>query len=231
MALVFVLPSHRQTDSALDIQIPSRLGIWRTESLPVSKKELSILADDTQFSKANCAAIRMEEYSYSQQAAPYDYATISIVLSGHDLANSIHRPERCMAAQGHHNLVVTASDLELPNDQTLPIKRITSRRDLSSNPDNPDDALPVSYLTYYFFVGHDQLTADHMDRTFIDIKDRLTKGEAQRWAYVLATIAYSDSEDRQIGSLLPTFEMADKKIRQLISDLAERNINWDQISS
>jgi len=33
-------------------------------------------------------------------------------------------------------------------------------------------------------VGYHHLTASHLERTFLDIQDRILKGYNQRWAYV-----------------------------------------------
>jgi hypothetical protein len=41
-----------------------------------------------------------------------DQVLVSIVLSGHDLDNSIHRPERCLPAQGW--TIVDSTSLSLP---------------------------------------------------------------------------------------------------------------------
>lgn len=229
MATIFVLPPFKQVESAIDMKIPTYLGSWQTESYPASDKELSTLADDTKFSKAKCGLRRLEEMSYITGKAPIDVADLSVVLSGYDLANSIHRPERCMPAQGHRGLITSTSELALDNGESIPLTRILSKRDFSYGPADARKHVTLDSLTYYFFVGAERVTADHTKRTLIDIFDRVAKGEAQKWAFISATMAYREGdEERELGSA-PDFEMADTKIRQLLKELAENNIDWDQV--
>ena len=230
MSLIFVLPEFRQTDSALKMSIPTYMGSWQTESYPPSKAELDTLAADTEFSKAKCGLRRVEEMSYITGAAPIDIADLSIVLSGHDLANSIHRPERCMQAQGHRDLVTQPSEITLDDGRTVPLMRIISKRDQRIRTSDGEKVITVDYLTYYFFIGHDRVTANHMQRTLMDITDRVAKGEAQRWAYISTTMAFVPSDERGLGDP-PDQAMADKKIRQLLKELASNNVNWGRISS
>lgn len=229
MATIFMLPAFKQVDSALQTDVPEFLGSWRTRSYPPSQKELDILAGDTEFSKAKCGLPRLEETSYIDGTSPMDIADLSVVLSGHDLANSIHRPERCMPAQGHEGLITSSAELTLGNGRTIPLTRILSRQHLSYG--EPDDRQFVTRksITYYFFVGHDRITADHTERTVLDIVDRVAKGTAQRWAYVSATMAYTDKKERGYGDL-PSLEMADEKLRLLLEQLAEENIDWSRFS-
>lgn len=229
MAAIYFLPPLRQVESAISITIPTYFGSWQTESYPASAREISILADDTKFAKAKCGLRRIEEVSYITGKAPIDIADLSVVLSGYDLANSIHRPERCMPAQGHRGLISSGSELALDNGRTIPLTRLLSKQDISYGP--PEDRKHVTRdcITYYFFVGAEQITADHTERTLIDIVDRVAKGEAQRWAYITASMPYRETTNRQLGDL-PSLEMADTKIRKLLQELAENNIDWNQVS-
>jgi hypothetical protein len=167
--------------------------------------------------------------SYITMQAPVDIADLSVVLSGYDLANSIHRPERCMPAQGHRSLVSSNSELSLDNGRTIPITRLLSKQDISYDTPEGRQHSTLDCVTYYFFVGAGQITSDHTERTLIDIVDRVGKGEAQKWAFITATMRYHETEDRQFGDL-PSLEMADTKIRKLLQELAENNIDWSQIS-
>lgn len=221
LSTIFMLPPFQQVDSAMAMEIPDEIGVWRTKPYPVSQKELDILAGDTEFSKAACGVPRYSEMSYITGRAPTDVADLSIVMSGHDIANSIHRPERCMPAQGHRGLQGSSSTLELANGKTIPVRRILSRFD-------PGSGEEATAVTYYFFVGETRITEDHLKRTLIDTRDRLFKGRAQRWAYVSVTMPYLDQPDPPRGAPL-TLEAADKKIRELLVELADRNINWEQI--
>lgn len=229
MAAIYFLPPFEQVESAMSIKIPTYLDSWQTESYTASDKEVSTLADDTKFSKAKCGLRRVEEISYITGKAPIDIADLSIVLSGYDLANSIHRPERCMPAQGHRGLVASRSELELDNGRTIPLTRLLSKQDLAFGPPEARKHVTTDSVTYYFFVGAETITADHTERTLIDIVDRVAKGEAQKWAFISASMPFHETEERQYGDL-PSLEMADTKIRQLLKELAESNIDWARIS-
>mgnify|MGYP000070721316 CR=1 FL=1 len=229
MAGIYVLPPFKQVDSAINMTIPTYLGSWQTESYAASDKELSTLAPDTKFSKAKCGLRRVEEMSYITGQAPIDVADLSVVLSGYDLANSIHRPERCMPAQGHRGLVTSTSTLDLGDGRSLPLTRIVSKRDFAFGPADDRKHVTLDSITYYFFVGAERITADHTKRTLIDIVDRIAKGEAQKWAFISATMSYQENPAREFGTA-PDLEMADKKIRQLLKELAEHNIDWSRVS-
>ena len=45
--------------------------------------------------------------------------------------------------------------------------------------------LTIYSVDYYWFVGHSDQTPSHLERTWIDIRDRIFKGRNQQWAYVL----------------------------------------------
>lgn len=229
MTSIYMLPPCRQVESAIRLEIPSQLGSWITKTYPPSEKELKILAGDTQFAKARCGLRRYEEVSILGPVKT-DVVDLSVVLSGHDLANSIHRPERCMPAQGHRNLRISDAQMELSKGRTLPLTRILSEQDVAYGPPEKREHVTLNSVTYYLFVGAERITADHTERTLIDITDRVAKGEAQRWAFITASIPYTNDPERNFGAPLLTLDMADKKIRQLLSELAEHNINWDQIS-
>lgn len=228
MAAIYVMPPFQAVPSAMNMELDDFLGSWETRTYPPSELELKILAGDTKFTKALCYRRRFEEISLTGEV-PTDVIDLSVVLSGHDLANSIHRPERCMVAQGHRGLEVTRSTIETDAGHVLPVTRIVSKQDLGHGPPEDRQFVTRDCMTYYFFVGNDQVTEDHTTRTLIDIKDRVLSGEAQRWAYVSATMTYLDAGKRRPGGP-PDFELAEKKIRQLLAELADANIDWNQVT-
>ncbi|MEP4077609.1 hypothetical protein [Haloferula sp.] len=230
MSAIYMLPAFRNVDSALDTKIPKILGSATTYDYSPSDKELAILAKDTDFSKAACIVPRSGERTTILGDSPRDRLDLSIVLSGHDLANSIHRPERCLEAQGHRIQGSTKSELTLSNGQTLPLTFLTTKLSGEFGPEGEKEFITLDNLNCYFFVGRNNLTNSHTERTLIDIKDRVIKGEAQRWAFVTISMRFVDQEERALGDP-PNFEMADKKIRELAKELAEQNIDWDRIRS
>jgi hypothetical protein len=229
MSVIYIMPPFREVESAMDLELGSFIGDWETRTYPPSEAELKILAKDTQFAKAHCTARRLEEASFIQGTAPLDRVDLSIVLSGHDLANSIHRPERCMPAQGHRALQGQSSTLELPSGRTLPVTRLLSQQDVTYGPPDDRQHTTQNCLTYYFFVGERRVTESHLERTLLDIRDRILYGKAQRWAYVSATMAYVPEDQRSFGGP-PTLEIAEDKIRDLLAELAARSIDWERVS-
>ncbi|MCH7227975.1 exosortase-associated EpsI family protein [Haloferula sp. A504] len=229
MSAIYLLPPLNEAESAMDMKIEPFIGAWETRTYPPSELEINILAKDTEFSKAHCFRRRLEEMSIID-GVPVDRIDLSIVLSGHDLATSIHRPERCMPAQGHRSIQGFKDELELGDGKKIPVMRLLSKQGIGYGPPEDRQFITRDCLTYYFFVGEHDITRDHTKRTLIDIKDRVLHGKAQRWAYISATMAFSDSEEREFGGP-PNFEMADRKIRQLLRELADSNIAWDQINS
>jgi hypothetical protein len=101
----------------------------------------------------------------------------------------------------------------------LSIQEISTNRQLK-------ERLKLKCITYYFFVGHDHLTNDHLGRTMLDMKDRLIRGIDQRWAYVSVSMWYGklDWIDPEV-----TEAEADRKLRQFLTGFSAEQIAWDQI--
>lgn len=227
LGAVYVLPKAGKTaESAVRMELPGSTGGWSFEKLTASQDEINTLSGDTEFAKAICLRPRPGEVNVDGYLIP-DRVDLSVVLSGHDLNNSIHRPERCMPAQGH---TIDASGdvvLTLKNGRSFEVKRLRSVQSLK---DKGTGEVKASFncVTYYFFVGHDQITNDHLERTLIDMKDRLVRGMDQRWAYVSASMWFGKIpwiEDKEVSEA-----EADEKLRAFLSDFAGKQILWDQIS-
>lgn len=223
---VYLLPSAGDmAQSAVSMELPDTLGEWKLTNIPASKIEIDTLAKDTEFSKAECRRAREFEYFPNGTAVP-DILNLSIVLSGKDLNNSIHRPERCMPAQGHRITSSTDKTLMSEGGRAITVKRLMSVQHITTNEDTPKQ-LELKCLTYYFFVGHDLITNDHLGRTLLDMKDRLIHGRDQRWAYVSASMWYGDIP--WIAEKEVTEEEADRKLNEFVSRFAEQQIDWEQV--
>jgi hypothetical protein len=206
------------------MELPAEKGGWDfNEQLP-SEAEKETLAKDTEFSKAVCLKPRPGEYDPNGQDV-MDRVDLSVVLSGADINNSIHRPERCMPAQGHNILSSNDRNIDLGNGRTIEVKRLRSVQRLPLN-EKRTEFLELNCVTYYFFVGHDRITNDHLGRTIVDMKDRLLKGRDQRWAYVSTSMWFGK---------LPWLENelteseADAKLTDFVKGFSERQIDWDQV--
>lgn len=224
LAAVYVLPQAGSTEqSAVSMELPDSSQGWEFHRQAPSEMEVNTLKD-TEFSKAICFRPRPGEVNLYGNPVN-DRVDLSVVLSGHDLNTSIHRPERCMPAQGHR---ITASEdvvLSLENGRSFKAKRLRSVQDIKDLETGEIIARP-NCLTYYFFVGHDEITNDHLERTLIDMKDRLMRGMDQRWAYVSASMWYGKLpwSDEPVSE-----EEADKKLRKFVDKFSEEQINWQQI--
>jgi hypothetical protein len=225
MSSIYFLPQVGEVaSSAVTMELPGSSGPWIFRTFPPSEAEISTLGPDTKFSKAVCLRARPGEVDDLGYSIP-DQIQLSIVLSGYDLNNSIHRPERCMPAQGHN--ITSSGDvlLKLSNNRQFAAKRLLSVQRIPTGKESTDVA-EFNCITYYFFVGHDQVTNDHLKRTFIDMRDRLVRGMDQRWAYASVSMWYG-----KVPSIRTevTEEEADQKLRDFVSEFAERQIDWDQV--
>src|SRR3954469_23336206 len=88
LSSVFLLPKEiKIVPAAISLTLPEFVGSWQGVDQEVSPAEKEILGPDTQFSRKIYRRGTDEIY-------------VSIVLSGPDMNTSIHRPERCLPAQG-----------------------------------------------------------------------------------------------------------------------------------
>jgi EpsI family protein len=204
---VFLLPeAPKEQPVGIVLELPKIIGGWLGKDLEISEKERSVLGAETDFARK----------SYRNERG--DEIQVSIVLSGHDMNTSIHRPERCLPAQGWTIADKKSTSIEIPDRGTLPMTRLLNlqpRRDADGK-----IAVTIFNLNYYAFIGHTDVTGSHFGRTFIDIRDRLLKGANQRWAYV--TVAATITDNLSPKGL--TEEETDKLVRDFIKQLIPRII-------
>ncbi len=195
---VFILPKDiRIQPASIDLALPEFVGSWQGKDQAISQGERDILGADTQFSRK----------VYSRGT---DEIFASIVLSGPDMNTSIHRPERCLPAQGW-----TISSSEKTSIQAGERNLYATRlHNLRSIPSTNGGSLTIKSLTYYWFVGHSDVTASHYERTWIDIRDRVLRGRNQQWAYV--TVASNITKDFRIFGR--DEHQADDLMREFIKD-------------
>lgn len=223
---IHLLPEAGEMEpSAIRMDLPFQIGDWVFRPQSPTEDEIRLLAEDTEFSKAICVSPRPGEFHLESGSMVPDRIDLSMVLSGHDLNNSIHRPERCMPAQGH--VIGSSSDvvIRMPNGRQMKAKRLLSVQSIPLNPEHTEYARYQS-VTYYFFVGRQSITQDHLHRTLIDIKDRLLFGLDQRWVYVSASMWYGKVP--WIEKELP-IEEADRKLQKFLTRLAMEQIDWNKI--
>ena len=197
---VFLLPKDvRLQPAAIDLSLPEFVGDWKGVDQGIGKGEREILGPDTQFAR--------KMYSLGE-----DQIFVSIVLSGPDMNTSIHRPERCLPAQGWTIVETKMVSIPSPNG-TLKVTRLQNLRTERTTDDRP---VNIRSLDYYWFVGHSDVTPSHLERTWFDIRDRILHGRNQQWAYI--TIAATVTGDYRIFGRdeKQTDQMAQDFIRQLV---------------
>jgi EpsI family protein len=171
LSSVFLLPKQLGFQPVgIELQLPEYLGEWWGQDMQISQLERDTLGPDTEFAR--------KEYINGRG----DRVVASIVLAGQDMMTAIHRPERCLHAQGWEFRPAGASVIALPAVGQLPVTRLHNHR-ITKTPEGK----PVSLenLCFYWFAGSQDLTGSHMERLWIDSRDRLFSGYAQRWAMIM----------------------------------------------
>jgi len=169
---IYFIPRQTQIQPCrVRMELPDFLGGWAGKPSPITDKEHEILAGDTQF----CRKVYDDGFG--------DQVLVSIVLSGHDLDNSIHRPERCLPSQGWSIIDTSSKGLPVPAAPggQLPVTRLHLMMPVQTKTGQMGQ---VFNLNYYWFIGYSDITASHFEREYIDMRDRLLHGYNQRWAYV-----------------------------------------------
>ena len=186
---VLLLPRRTGLGPAgIAMTLPHTFDTWVGTDTPVSPEELKGLAPDTQFVRQLYTNTLT---SKGLSRSDFDRVFVSIVLSGEDMVNSIHRPERCLSAQGW-TVEHSARVLVPIEDGRAPVE-VTRLTDVKEAHSHDGKTIPLKNLNYYWFIGSKDTTASHWTRTFIDAKDRVLRGENQRWAYVTVSAFVTDN--------------------------------------
>lgn len=237
LGVIFALPrrgavaatslSHQAIDIENKIP-PLDLGNWTAKVAQASAKEINILNHDTTFIKGNYSTYDMPPFCNARGQRYEQAINLSIVVSGFDINNSIHRPERCLRAQGHLNLVSLPTTISTAAGRSIKVQRLTSMYPIPPEQEG-GETFPIGFISYYYFVGHKHLTHDHWRRTWLDMKDRLFLGTDQQWSFVMLSMPYNLGKDAAETNL--NLQIADKKIRQLLGELTDQIVNWEEISA
>jgi EpsI family protein len=205
LSTVFLLPHAPKTNpTGISLKLPIWVGNWLGDDAAVTQKELEVLAKDTRFARK----------IYTSPDG--DAIVVSIVLSGDDMTTSIHRPERCLPAQGWSLVNTSQRTITLPNSAPLKTTRLSNVREITAK-DKQRFLLPN--LTYYWFVGYNQTTPSHFARTMLDMRDRILRGYNQRWAYVTVAATVTQGIARPERTEGQTSEMIEKFIQELVPRL------------
>lgn len=215
LACILLLPKNHEMEApSISGDLPVGLSLlgWRGVKVQESEAERKILASDTQFSKARYTPIPRVPWETTPPAVE-----VSIVYSGREMNNSIHRPEVCLPCQGHLNLQGQESSLELTNGTPIKLTRLSSKL-----PVQREGCSHLNFIHYYVFIGHGTINHTHIGRNIQDIMDRLLKGRVQSWAYFQAGTCWAP----ELGI---SEEEADKRLRRLMSELLPKQIRWEEM--
>ena len=177
--------SGKTTLSLLKQDLPDVLLTKQGYTQEVTQEELDGLAADTIFSRKGYRDVIPENGKFDPEIR------LSVVFSGKDINNSIHRPQVCLIAQGWEiistNLVTL--DVEVPNYDKVGFTELICRRsrvevlkDELGNKTGEREILDMM-VQYYTFVGSEVIVPGHIERTWEDIRARILKGNDQQWAY------------------------------------------------
>jgi hypothetical protein len=240
LSLAFLFPDGtRMRESAIAMSLPERIDAWKGTSRPPSAEEGALLAPDTRFEKMDYAVV----HPVWDTPAIHDWHHVaaSIVLSGQDLNSSIHRPERCLPAQGFKDIRSSVIELDV-GDRKLSVVRLrcytepTDKQSGKAYATPKGERLRIQHVVYYWFVGSHAVTTSHYERTWIDLKDRLLGGFDQHWAYVMVSASFTDD---LVRSGLPagdelykagrTEAETDHLLEQIARGICRHSMRWDRI--
>ncbi|SHI73094.1 Protein of unknown function [Rubritalea squalenifaciens DSM 18772] len=220
---IWLLPDQKQmVPSRLSKKLPDTCRLWQSVPREVSDKEKEILADDTEFA-------RRFYFDPENPARDYHGFEVSVVFSGKDINNSLHRPEVCLVAQGWQFVGQRHIKLDgvMPDGSDLPVKELVCVR-----PRIGEDKQPVmngkgepmydKRIQFYTYIGRDKVVSDHYQRTWEDIKDRIVGGFDQQWAYATFSTAVTSAyvDQGNWNSLIPSRD--EDQTREALSDFIQQ---------
>lgn len=215
-SVIWLLPDQQaMVPSRLAQELPAEVDGWQGELRQVGEAELKILAGDTSFARRH--------YVNPDPNSPG--VEVSVVFSGKDINNSLHRPEVCLRAQGW-NFVRERSILlkgVMPDGGDLPVREIVCVRPRIKH-EGVDPPLnkfgqPVydKRIQYYTFFGSEKIVSGHYQRTWEDIKARIVGGFDQRWAYATFSVPVTSIYEEQ-GVFAGVKSLDDDQAAQLMQN-------------
>ncbi len=217
LGLLFVIPAHPELLPAAvspDLPLETELEGWYGVKTQESEKERQLLAKDTKFSKG--IYHHVNPFTYAKEAPSL---SVSIVFSGNDINNSIHRPERCLPSQGHLEVIGRDEEMTLPDNRRIAVRRLDSRTPIGDSPGRE-----LRHIHYYLFVGNDSINNSHLQRTWRDICDRLFKGKVQKWAYIQLGTYWGE----EVGI---SKQQAEALLKRLTAEIIYRQVDWSAIQN
>lgn len=207
--VAFLPHSTERSPAGIQMALPIFVGNWIGEDAAVTEREREVLAPDTRFARKTYTSLEG------------DKIFVSIVLSGDDMTNSIHRPERCLPAQGWSLQSSEGRDLPIADGKALAVTKLRDVRMIEQK--DGSAAGRLHGLDYYWFVGYQEMTPSHLERTGMDLRDRILHGYNQRWAYVTVASVVTQGWARNGRSESATAAMTEDFIKELVPKLKRPN--------
>ncbi len=207
--VAFLPHSTERSPAGIQMALPIFVGNWIGEDAAVTEREREVLAPDTRFARKTYTSLEG------------DKIFVSIVLSGDDMTNSIHRPERCLPAQGWSLQSSEGRDLSIADGEKLAVTKLRDVRMIEQK--DGSAAGRLHGLDYYWFVGYQEMTPSHLERTGMDLRDRILHGYNQRWAYVTVASVVTQGWARNGRSEDATAAMTEDFIKELVPKLKRPN--------
>ena len=212
LSTIFLLPKGGEQPSGIRLELPEFVGNWKGTEGEITEKERVGLGEKSGTEFARKTYRNLDGYE----------VLVSIVLSGHDMSTAIHRPERCLIAQGWAIQESESLSVTLARGGVFPVTKLRNTRILNIN----GKSVVRELQTFYWFVSSDQVTAGHWSRWAIDNRDRLFKGKNQRWAFILISGPVPMPSDPKMNEAAR--QWSQNTIRDFIKTLAPK-IHLDSV--
>lgn len=190
-------------EAGVEMYLPYRVDAFQGVRMEPSAAELEILPPDTTFAK---------KVYESMESGRLDRIFCSIVLSGRE-KRSIHRPERCLPAQGWRIESTRTVTIPLASGHNLGATAL-----LLNRPDTLSDGTRLARQSYfvYWFVGKDVTTPYYLEHILLTNWDLLFHRINQRWAYISVQSDITQGIDPNGRDAEQTLDMLKQFIRDSV---------------
>ena len=118
LSTIFLLPKGGEQPSGIRLELPEFIGNWKGTDSQILDAERSTLGEKSGTEFARKTYRNLEGYEL----------LVSIVLSGHDMSTAIHRPERCLKAQGWTVQESEQVSISLARGGAFPVTKLRNTR-------------------------------------------------------------------------------------------------------